>query len=195
MLQRNAGSPSRGEGSRPKHLESQVSNAINAARALIGSTDMSPGEPGVAVGEQYLIFSLVDREFALQAMYIQGVERLAEVTPVPNVVSWVTGVINLRGAISSVVDLRAFLGVEELPFNPRTRLLSTKYNDMLICLVVDSVNEMVPIPPDAIDHTARNIPQWIASYAAGVAMVGNRRVILLDAARLLFTDKMHHYQV
>jgi purine-binding chemotaxis protein CheW len=139
------------------------------------------------------VFSLLDREFALPAATVQGVERLADVTPVPNVAPWVTGVINLRGSICSVVDLRAFLDLEKLPFNPRTRLLSTKYNEMLICLVVDSVSEMVPIAPHAVDHTTRHIPQWVASYASGVVAVGKRQVILLDAARLLFADKMHHY--
>ena len=147
----------------------------------------------VVIGEQYLVFSLLEREFAIQAEYIQGVERLADVTPVPNVASWVTGVINLRGSICSVVDLRSFLDMEPLPFNPRTRLLSAKYNEMVICLVVDSVSEMVPIAPNAIDRNSRSIPPWVAAYAQGVAAVGKRQVILLDAARLLFADKMHHY--
>jgi purine-binding chemotaxis protein CheW len=192
MLQRNAGpQPQRGT-SGSSRLENQINNVMNAARALAGAANIDSPEPVVS-GEQYLVFSLMDQEFALQATYVQGVERLADVTSVPNVARWVTGVINLRGSICSVVDLRAFLDLEQLPFNPRTRLLSTKYNEMLICLVVDSVNEMVPIAPHAVDHTTRSIPPWVASYASGVATVGKRQVILLDAARLLFADKMHHY--
>ncbi len=192
MLQRNTESQSQMGMAVPGRLESQMSTMLNAARALAGAS--APGEKSVP-GEQYLIFSLLDREFAIQAEYVQGVERLAEVTSVPNVAFWVAGVINLRGSISSVVDLRAFLDMEQLPFNPRTRLLSVKYNEMLVCLVVDSVSEMVPILPNTIDNTARSIPQWVASYASGTAAVGRRRVILLDAARLLFADKMHHYSV
>jgi purine-binding chemotaxis protein CheW len=149
----------------------------------------------VVVGEQYLVFSLLECELALKAEHIDSVERLADVTPVPNVASWISGVINLRGSIASVVDLRAFLGMERLPYNPRTRLLSLRYNEMVICLVVDSVSEMVPIPPSAIHSNTRqaNIPQWLASYASGSALVGNRYIILLDATRLLFSDKMQHY--
>ncbi len=192
MSQRNAGpQPQRGAAGASR-LESQLNNVVNAARALAGAANPGPAEPVVA-GEQHLVFSLLDQEFALPAAYVQGVERLADVTPVPHVASWVTGVINLRGSICSVVDLRAFLDLEKLPFNPRTRLLSAKYNEMLVCLVVDSVSEMVPIAPHAVDTTARSIPQWVASYASGVAAVGKRQVILLDAARLLFADKMHHY--
>jgi purine-binding chemotaxis protein CheW len=154
----------------------------------------SPTEPATTVsGMQYLVFSLLERDFALPAETVQGVERLAEVTLVPNLASWVLGVINLRGSISSVVDLRAFLDMEQLPYNPRTRLLSVKYNEMSTCLVVDSVSEMVPIDPHAIDGNLRSVPQWVAAYSAGIASVAKRRVILLDASRLLFSDKMHHY--
>ncbi len=194
MVQRNAGLQSQRDLAGSGRLESQMNNVVNAARAMAGSATPAPAEASVS-SEQYLVFSLVDREFALPATYVQGVERLADVTPVPNVASWVTGVINLRGSICSVVDLRAFLDLEKLPFNPRTRLLSTKYNEMLICLVVEGVNEMVPIAQRAVDHSARSSPQWVASYASGVAAVGKRQVILLDAARLLFADKMHHYLV
>ena len=147
------------------------------------------------VGENYLVFTLVERELALKAEHIQGVERLADVTPLPYVASWVVGVINLRGSIASVVDLRAFLGMEALPHNPRTRLLSVKFNEMVICLVVDSVSEMVAIPPSAIVTDTRRapIPQRLMPFAEGTALLGKRSVILLDASRLLFSEKMQHY--
>lgn len=147
------------------------------------------------VGESYLIFTLVERELALKAEHIQGVERLADVTSLPHVASWVIGVINLRGSIASVVDLRAFLGMEALPHNPRTRLLSVKFNELVICLVVDSVSEMISIPPAAIITDTRRapIPQRLTPFAEGTALLGKRSVILLDASRLLFSEKMQHY--
>ncbi|MHB8596113.1 MAG: chemotaxis protein CheW [Ktedonobacteraceae bacterium] len=153
--------------------------------------------PATVAGEQYLVFTLFEREFAFKAEHIQGVERLADVTPVPNVASWVQGVINLRGSIASVVDLRAFLAMELLPYNPRTRLLSVQYNEMVICLVVDGVSDMVPVPASAIVGVGARqagIPPWAVPYAAGYALLDNRReIVLLDAARLLFSDKMQRY--
>ena len=152
--------------------------------------------PPAVVGEQYLIFSLVEREFALKAKHIQGVERLTDITPVPNVASWVNGVINLRGSIASVVDLRAFLEIEKLPYNSFTRLLSVQYNDMVICLIVDSVSEMLPIPETAITNVSARqatIPPWATPYVSGYAALGKRVVMLLDVAHLLFADKMQRY--
>jgi len=155
-------------------------------------------QPNVVTGEQYLVFSLLECECAFKAEHIQGVERLVDVTPVPNVAPWVRGVINLRGSVASVVDLRAFLDMEQLPYNPRTRLLSVQYNEMVICLVVDSVSEMVPIPGSAITQISTGqtyIPQWAFPYAYGSALLDKRAIVLLDAARLLFSDKMQHYSV
>jgi chemotaxis signal transduction protein len=73
----------------------------------VGADQSVPGEP------QYIVFALGDGECALPAESVQGVERVTEITPVPNTVPWVLGVIHLRGAILSVVDLPAFLGLQQ----------------------------------------------------------------------------------
>jgi purine-binding chemotaxis protein CheW len=183
-------------------LQSQALPSVPAIRNGQTLTNNLPNMPAMPatlpeiVGEQYLVFSLFEREFAFKAEHIQGVERLVDVTPVPNVASWVQGVINLRGSIASVVDLRAFLGLERLPYNPRTRLLSVQYNEMVICLAVDAVSGMVPVPDTAIinGNAHQNlIPSWIYDYASGSALLDRRLVVLLDAARLLFSEKMQRY--
>ena len=181
-------------------LQSQLAQLTKSRSDSISSTSpVAPAaQPKAVNGEQYLIFSLMEREFAFKAEYIQGVERLIDVTPVPNVASWVRGVINLRGSIASVVDLRAFLEMEPLPYNPRTRLLSVQYNEMVICLVVDGVSEMVPVSPASIASISTrqtNVPHWAVPFAAGVALLDQQRaIVLLDAARLLFSDKMQRYE-
>jgi purine-binding chemotaxis protein CheW len=151
----------------------------------------------VNAGEQYLVFSLREREFAVKAKLVQGVERLVDLTPVPNVAPWVKGVINLRGSITSVVDLRMFLDLEQLPHSTRTRLLTLQYNEMVICLVVDSVSEMHTIAASTINSGGSQdaIPAWAISYTAGSASLGSRVVMLLDVSRLLFSEKMQHYQM
>ncbi len=162
---------------------------------LSGESTSTEHAPAI-VGEQYLIFSLNDREFAVKAELVQGVERPMYITAVPNVVSWIRGVVNLRGSIASVVDLRAFLGLEEVASSPRTRVLSLQSNEMVICLTVDNVNEMLQIPPENLisaDAHPTAIPQWIAPYAASYALFGNRVIVLLDVAHLLFSDKMQRY--
>jgi purine-binding chemotaxis protein CheW len=172
------------------------SGALAGGGVLPSPTGGSGGSTAKS-GEHYLVFSLREREFAVKAEFVQGVERLVDLTPVPNVVPWVKGVINLRGSITSVVDLRMFLDLEQLPYSPRTRLLTLQYNEMVICLVVDSVSEMHPIPASTINNAGRQaaIPSWILSYAAGSASLGSRVVVMLDVSSLLFSEKMQHYQM
>lgn len=174
-------------------LQSQIAQ-ISQSRSANVAQEETPTE---SISEQYLTFSLLDREFAFKAEHIQGVERLVDVTPVPNVTSWIRGVINLRGSIASVVDFRSFLDMEQLPYNPRTRLLSVHYNEMVICLVVDGVSEMIPIHLTAITSISVRqtaIPQWAIPYASGVALIDKRVIVLIDAARLLFSEKMQRYE-
>jgi len=179
-------------------LSPSTAQALAVQGGLIRPEDdlIARGVPPV-VGEQYLVFSLADCEFAVKAELVQGVERLVDFTPVPNIATWVKGVINLRGSIISVVDLRMFLDLEQLSSSSQTRLLSLQYNEMVICFVVDGVSEMLPIPPAAIingNMRQANIPQWALPYAAGCAVFTHRMMVVLDVSRLLFSEKMQHYK-
>jgi len=182
----------------------RTASAVGAALQQIAQAGMARPEGSSAsenvvreVGAQYLVFTVDDRDVAVRAEQVQGVERLADVTTVPNVISWVKGVMNLRGSIASVVDLRMFLELEQVPYTPRTRLLSLQYNEMVICFVVDSVSEMLPIQEAVIsagNMRQATIPHWAVPYAAGIALVATRAIVLLDVPRLLFSEKMQHYE-
>jgi purine-binding chemotaxis protein CheW len=181
-------------------ISQQRARSPSGAPLVAGASQSLAGGSGNTVanrGEQYLVFSLREQEFAVKAELVQGVERLLDLTPVPNVAPWVKGVINLRGSITSVVDLRMFLDLEQLPYSSRTRLLTLQYNEMVICLVVDSVSEMHPIPASTINNGGRQatIPSWVLSYTTGSASLGSRMVVMLDVSRLLFSEKMQHYQI
>lgn len=173
--------------------ERMVSASSMQAAAGMPGTESAPA----VVGEQYLVFSIENFEFAVKAGQVQGVERLGELTPVPNVAAWVKGVMNLRGSIISVVDLRQFLELGVSSPTARTRLLSLQENDMVISFIVDSVSEMLPVPDTAIlngNMRQATLPHWAAPYAAGCALLSNRVLVLLDVARLLFSEKMQRYE-
>lgn len=168
-----------------------------AQRQLYGDSTESTNGVAAPPAEQYLVFSLSNHDFAVRAELVQGVERLIDLTLVPNVAPWVRGVINLHGSIVSVVDLRLFLELEQLAYTPRTRLLSLQHNEMVIGFVVDGVSEMLSIPTSALVNgksLQAAIPQWAIPYAAGGALLANRAVVILDVARLLFSEKMQRYE-
>ena len=147
-------------------------------------------------GEQCLIFWLQDREFAIRAGSVQSVERLTPITPVPNSISWIKGVMNLRGSIVSVVDLREFLHLEPAKLTTRTRLLALQQHEMVISFIVDAVQEMLAISPESIVSGKAGqaaVPQWMLPYASGSIFLQERTIVLLDAERLLFSDKIQRF--
>ncbi|HLZ25179.1 MAG TPA: chemotaxis protein CheW [Ktedonobacterales bacterium] len=148
-----------------------------------------------ASAPQHVVFALGDADCAFPSEAVQGVERVADVTPVPNTVSWVLGVINLHGAITSLIDLRGYFGMPPQPITPRTRLLVLTQRDMTIGMVVDGVTAMRTLSGDAAPtHTLGVVPTWATPYASRAIILEGRTIILLDPERLLFAEKMHRYR-
>lgn len=141
-----------------------------------------------------LIFFLVGTvECALPADAVQGVERITEITAVPNTAPWVLGVVQVWGAIVSIVDLRSFFGLPPQPLNTNNRLLVVTLKDMTIGFLVDVVTEMRPTgTTTAIEDP--NMPPWLQPYAEGVFHVEDRTIVLLDPEQLLFSEAIHHYR-
>lgn len=148
----------------------------------------------VASIPQELIFALHDVECTLPAETVQGVERITDITPVPNTVPWVLGVIHLRGSIISVVDLRGFFGMPTQPLTQRSRLLVVSKGEMTIGMIVDAVTEMRTLDDQTEGLQRVPTPEWAAPYAQYTAHLAGRAIIVLDVERLLFAEKMHRYR-
>lgn len=169
----------------------QPDQLADLSRLFSASTADGALVPGVP---QQIVFALGDTECALPAEAVQGVERLTDVTPVPNTVPWVLGVVHLRGAIYSVVDLRGFVGLPPAPITAHTRLLVVTVRDMAVGLVVDGVTEMRPLDDAQAQSYAAAAPDWAAPYAARAVVMDGRAVVQLDPERLLFAEKLHRYR-
>jgi chemotaxis signal transduction protein len=119
--------------------------------------DLAPAEPvGAAGEEQHVIFTLAGTEYAVPIANVIEIGRPLVVTPVPNVPDWVLGVANLRGDILSLVDLRAFLGMEWIGYGQASRMLvaQARQEDMTTGLIVDRVSEIRYLPMDRIGAPA-----------------------------------------
>jgi len=160
---------------------------------MMGMGGAMPGG-GEAAVPQHIVFALGDIECALPAGSVQGVERISDLAPVPNTVSWVLGVVHLRGAIVSVVDLRGFFSLPTQPLTPRSRLLVVTHGDMTIGCVVDAVTEMRPLDEELARGSSEPTPAWAQAYAQATLTIAGRAVIALDPERLLRADKMHRYR-
>jgi purine-binding chemotaxis protein CheW len=160
---------------------------------IIGAGSAASGVDFAGV-PQHIVFALEDLECALPAEAVQGVERITDITLVPNMVAWVLGVIHVRGAILSVVDLRGFFGLPTQSVTSRSRLLVVTKGDMTIGVVVDAVTEMRPLDGPAVATSSVPTPEWAVPYAQRTISLEGRTVVLLDPERLLRAEKMHRYR-
>lgn len=146
--------------------------------------------------KQYVIVVIGDVETAWQIDHVAGVERPGDITPVPGTANWVLGVANLRGAITSVVDLRLFAGLPRTDLTQRSRVVVATVNGMVIGFLVDGVNEMIALPPEALqrDNIRASIPPWLSPYTEAIASFSGRRLVVIASERLLFADLLHHYR-
>jgi purine-binding chemotaxis protein CheW len=123
-------------------------------------------------GEQIeVVLAQIGREFyGVEVQYVYDIRPLQTVTRVPRVPAWVAGVVNLRGRIMSVLNLAAYLGLEQLEEAPDRRLLVVETNGMELALLVDSVLAIEPIPFSQIQEAVGAVRGIRAEYVRGLVV-------------------------
>ncbi|NLG70233.1 MAG: chemotaxis protein CheW [Firmicutes bacterium] len=150
----------------------------------------SPGRPGAAakVAErerQLVIFQLAREVYGLDINWVRAIITLQDVTRVPGAPAFVEGVINLRGHVIPVVDLRKRFGLEA-PVDPRrTRIVVVDVPPHTIGLVVDAVTEVLRIRESVVEPAGNVLAGIDVAFIQGVAKLERRLIILLDLQRLL----------
>jgi len=137
---------------------------------------------------QYLTFSLAGEEYGVDILGVQEVKVWTTVTVLPNTPGYIKGVLDLRGAIVPIIDLRARFGIEAVDYDDTTVIVVLKLNienrDRIIGLVVDSVSDVLDIRQSDIKSIDDFDLRSRSEAVTGVATVNSKLVIMLDASRL-----------
>lgn len=128
-------------------------------------------------------------EFAVDILSVQEIIRMVEITRVPKAPAFVEGVINLRGRIIPVLDLRRRLGISEADRTAQSRIVVVTVRGRAVGLVVDSVSEVLRVPRSAIEPTPSLGTTAGAEFIQGVGRLGERLLTLLDLKRLLHNEQ------
>ncbi len=134
---------------------------------------------------QLVSFHLDEEEFGVDILNIQGINRMEEITGVPNSPEYVKGIINLRGQVIPIIDLRKRLGLSEKKPNKDTRIIIVEIKEAVIGFVVDSVNEVLRIPSNIIVPPPQMIAGIDSEYITAVGKLEDRLLILLDLEQVL----------
>jgi purine-binding chemotaxis protein CheW len=135
--------------------------------------------------EHLATFMLAGEEYGVDVRLVQEIIRVAEVTPVPRAPEFIKGVINLRGRIIPVVDLKRKLGLGEVEASRLARIVVVKMKDRLIGLLVDGASQVLKVPLSTIEPAPEEVVEIEAHYIRGVAKLPDRLVILMDLQRIL----------
>lgn len=135
--------------------------------------------------EHLVTFFLTGEEYGVDVRMVQEIIRVTEVTQVPRAPEFIKGVINLRGRIIPVIDLKKKLGLGEVAIERQTRVVVIRVRDRLIGLLVDGASQVLKVPVSTIEAAPEEVIEIDANYIRGVAKLDKRLIILMDLQKIL----------
>ncbi len=137
---------------------------------------------------QLVSFNIGDEEFGVDILKVQEINRMLEVTRVPNAPSHVDGVINLRGKVIPIIDLRCRFGMSRKEHDKHTRIVVVELHGRVIGFVVDAVREVLRIPRSVTEPPPSIAGSVNEEYITAVGKLEDRLLILLDLEKVLGAD-------
>jgi purine-binding chemotaxis protein CheW len=135
--------------------------------------------------EHLASFFLSREEYGVDVRLVQEIIRVGEITPVPRAAASIKGVINLRGRIIPVVDLKRKLGLGDVAPDRRSRIVVVKLRERLVGLLVDGASQVLKVPVSTIDPAPDALLEIDADFIRGVAKLKDRLIILIDLQKIL----------
>lgn len=136
------------------------------------------------IDNKYVIFKLDKEYYGVPINKVISIERMQKSTRIPNGPNYVKGVINLRGEVISLIDLRQKLNMETKEVDNNSRIIVVSEEDIIAGLIVDSSSEVIEINKDNIDNPPTSSENECLDYVYGIGKTMDRLVILLDLSRI-----------
>jgi purine-binding chemotaxis protein CheW len=137
---------------------------------------------------KYLTFALGNEEYALEIHKVREIIGIMDITPVPQVPAYVKGVINLRGKIIPVIDIRSKFGMNSVDYTAQTCIIVLDVLNVLMGIIVDNVRDVVEIAQKDIEPTPAFSSTVNASFILGIGKTSDRVRMLLDIEKILMQD-------
>lgn len=141
-----------------------------------------------------IVFQLKDKEYAIPVHHVRSIEKVQHITRVPSSSPFVKGVINLRGVVTPIIDLRLRFAMEEIAYSDHTRVIIVSLDDMEVGLIVDAANDVIDVPTTSIEPQPEVVGAEEASFISGVVKLERRLMILLDLNRVLNPEEVKAMQ-
>ena len=158
--------------------------------STVQNTKPADGNAIEGAGSEFLAFTLGSEEYGIDILKVQEIRGYDAVTRLPDAPDYIKGVVNLRGTIVPVVDLRLKFKMKDVGYGPTTVMIVLNVADRVVGIVVDSVSDVVRLSAEQI----REVPELGATidrqFLTGIGTLDERMLILLDIERLMTSAEM-----
>ena len=154
-----------------------------------------------SIGEKHLVlFRIGEEEFGVDISEVREIIKMDTVTKIPNTPSYIVGAINLRGAIITVIDLAAKLGLKSKPTDKNTRIIVIELKTSVVGMIVESATEVLRLNSDQMQPTPQIIGNQLqrrihSEFIAGIGTLKDRMIILLDLKKVIETKELEGLQI
>jgi len=154
-------------------------------------TETIPAADSTELGGKYLTFFLDQEEYGLEILKVREIIGVMEITPVPRTPTFICGVINLRGKVIPVVDLRLKFAMQHVDQTGETCIIVVQAQDLEMGIVVDRVSEVIDIPTSDIQPPPAFASKGVSiDYILGIGKTGDRIKLLLNIDKVLSRAEM-----
>ena len=137
------------------------------------------------IDNKYVVFKLDKEYYGIPINKVIGIEKMQDFTRIPNAPKYVKGVINLRGEVISLIDLRSKLNLKNKDIDNNSRIIVVSDIEIVAGLIVDSSSEVIQISKDNIDNPPNSSDNDYLNYIEGIGKIGDKLIILLDLSKIL----------
>ncbi|URI08195.1 chemotaxis protein CheW [Aquincola tertiaricarbonis] len=168
-----------------------ITDATEVARHEAQRAVQNAKSRGGAPGGEFLTFRLGAEEYGIDILRVQEIRSYEQPTRIANAPGFIKGVVNLRGVIVPIVDLRLKLGCDSAEYNTFTVVIVLNVRGRVVGAVVDSVSDVLELAPDTIKPAPElSSGQIDTSYITGIGSVADRMLILMDIEALMSSAEM-----
>ncbi len=139
--------------------------------------------------DKYLTFHIGTEDYAVDIKYVNEIISIQNITPVPNIKKFIKGIINLRGNIIPVIDVRLRFGINEKEYTETTCIIVTNINSVQVGLIVDEVSEVLNIPEDKISPPPQTNKGAKSRFIQGIGRIGKKVKVMLNLYKLLYDEE------
>ena len=138
---------------------------------------------------KYLTFALNNEEYGIEIRYVTEIIGMQNISQVPDVNEFVKGVINLRGKVIPVIDIRLRFHLEKRAYDNRTCIVVINIDEQVVGVIVDRVLEVLTIPRSEVESPPKIMAGRSSQFIQGMGKVGDRVKMLLDANKLILIEE------